>query len=252
MLTKNSKITYKIDICKEAPGYYKVSFTILGMDERFRSSWSDDREKSYTAKNGMVVESAAFPELVETVFLRGTDKDKDNDTACKWFETYESASQYSARVNSALTEWAENWEGFKEKTKSKGLVEIPNRIKYSLERRGTGVVFCIYAMNEKFRATDRLVSYATKNGMTVTSVQSPDMDGGNIIWLRGKERDRDFAPGFRTFKTIKQAKGYITKVNEAIADWAENWEGFKEVKCKHCEELKKENEELKKKVRRGL
>lgn len=98
---------------------------ILEMDERFRN---DDftSAMSYISANGVHIESSSSPNIhwddirdFYSIHLRGYDSPDDYKIVVKYFDNNNDRDKAYDLFVEALKDWAENWEGWKEKKKSK-------------------------------------------------------------------------------------------------------------------------------------
>ena len=102
----HDKISFRIEIKNSN----SVTFEIIDMDERFRSNGV---QKAFTAKNGMIVLSEVSPAMyINGIFLRGTSKTLDRSACNLVFPNYIAASLHVKKIEEALKDWSENWEGW--------------------------------------------------------------------------------------------------------------------------------------------
>lgn len=105
------------------------------------------------------------------------------------------------------------------------------KLKYNLSKFEKALVFQVLEMDERFRSKldDEGISFRTKNGMWVRSVCNPVIDKGEIF-LQGQTTELDGQVTIKHFDTNKQRDKFFDQMQGALADWAENWEGFRESK----------------------
>ena len=91
------------------------------------------------------------------------------------------------------------------------------------------VLFKINYMDERFRSLKGTESkiFVAKNGFEVCSSVYPVLVNYGVR-LMGDDFQRDTRSSSYNCKTQKEAVDYKNKVIEALKDWAENWEGWKE------------------------
>jgi len=219
-----------------------VEFTIMSMDERFRrkKGWG---HSVYVAKNGIRVVGNYRPALYDgEVHLRGLAGNEDFITAKLTFHTVEKADAYCRKIADALNEWAENWEGWEgdsieretneEEKDLYHLVSIRknlnDKIEYTLDfsDEGRTLKFKILAMDERFR---ECADYESSNGFRVSSIACPYLCCDQV-GVRGGNKGSDGVEAMAKFSTAEECGAYAKKVIEALADWAENWPGWKEEK----------------------
>ncbi len=104
-----------------------------------------------------------------------------------------------------------------------------NKLKIRMEVWGTTLVVKILEMDERFRADAASRRFVSKNGITICSSNSPAIDD-SYIYLRGICKHEDAKVFSYTFKTEDKAKISMVKHLNALHEWANNWEGFKEKK----------------------
>lgn len=105
---------------------------------------------------------------------------------------------------------------------------MKDRIKYDLHRYGKTVVLYVHKMDERFRSTGDKKVFVAENGIAVVSHLNVGLYEKEIV-LVGKfieDNDRFFDALF--FNTEAEAIEYMQRANEAIEDWANNWEGWGE------------------------
>jgi hypothetical protein len=104
------KIKYRLEKWEKA-----IVFQILEMDERFRTTEDGpgDGIKYVCKTNDMLVRSSSYPRLeADIIWLRGEDKEDDLDIICRLFDTNKERDIYYSKVQAALNDWANNWEGW--------------------------------------------------------------------------------------------------------------------------------------------
>jgi len=105
---------------------------------------------------------------------------------------------------------------------------METKIRYALFELNGRTVFTIFDMDERFRCKasyDKEKSFTAKNGWKVSSHSRPDIvPATKTIYLRGMARPRD-----REIVILPE-KHYIrhSQIHEALQEWAENWEGWKD------------------------
>lgn len=104
------KLKFKLEVWESI-----VLFQVLEMDERFRSLEGGPSLR-YKASSGLTVVSVCSPGIgSNTIHLRGEDTDDDLKPDTFTFDSPRRAEEYKQKALSALSEWAENWEGFQNK-----------------------------------------------------------------------------------------------------------------------------------------
>ena len=111
------------------------------------------------------------------------------------------------------------------------------RLKYALFRVQTTAVFTIYEMDERFRAqpgNEYGNYYDAKNGISVRSRVCPELEEltRHKIFLRGTDNQADHKVCLLEFDTESDCEKYITRVNEALKEWAERWGGWEQQELK--------------------
>lgn len=105
----NSKIKFKLFNWRN-----RVCFQVMEMDERFRANTSDGLQFS---TDNFTICSKSYPELLSNeIYLHGQDRSEDCFKVFYDFPYEGDAIEYIKKAKAALKDWAENWEGFKEKT----------------------------------------------------------------------------------------------------------------------------------------
>ena len=104
------------------------------------------------------------------------------------------------------------------------------KIAYRLERWETTVIFQVTAMNEAFRRTTSTPHFSAANGVVVKSCGSASIVclSKGVIYLRGKERAADLHVSALMLPSVDKADARVEEIHLALADWAKNWEGFKD------------------------
>lgn len=117
-----SKIKFKLEIWDNS-----VIFKIIDQDKRFIGrnlsyQCKDVKVKINSQQNSKIYFTGNYMEL----FLRGTLDCDTFNTVTYEAENYEEALKIKNLIILAITEWSENWEGFKidAKSKSESIYEI--------------------------------------------------------------------------------------------------------------------------------
>ena len=102
-----------------------------------------------------------------------------------------------------------------------------DKIKYKLTIEGLTLGFQVTEMDERFRneVEGGRISFRSKNNLLIDSYQEPQLRE-NTIYLRGSYRKGDNEICDRVFSNHKTMLEFISNLEIAIDDWAENWEGF--------------------------
>jgi len=105
------------------------------------------------------------------------------------------------------------------------------KLKYTLSKLEKALVFQVLEMDERFRSRADVggILCRAKNEMWVRSMDTPEIRGVEIF-LRGESKEGDDSIEILEFDTNKQRDKIFNRIQEALADWAENWEGFQEDK----------------------
>lgn len=106
------------------------------------------------------------------------------------------------------------------------------KLKIRLEKQGNrAILFEVLEMDERFRSKveDKMKKFEAKNGLKVISSFCPDSNTKEIF-LRGDDNECDDVVCISNCKTIKERDETYDKILEALRDWADNWEGWKEEK----------------------
>jgi len=110
------------------------------------------------------------------------------------------------------------------------------RLKYALFRVQTTAVFTIYEMDERFRAQlgNKYGNYYdAKNGISIKSRVFPELElNRHRVFLRGTDNHADHKVCLLEFNTESDCEKYITRVNEALKEWAECWGGWEQQESK--------------------
>ena len=107
-------------IIEKVPNANQIYFQILEMDERFRQGGGDKLYKNFQSKNGIIINSINFIDVskvgdrISTLCLRGIDTKRDNDA---FIINIKYPEFEISKIKDALSDWSENWKGFKEKPK---------------------------------------------------------------------------------------------------------------------------------------
>jgi len=104
-----------------------------------------------------------------------------------------------------------------------------DKIKYIVTIKGLKLGFQVLEMDERFRneVEGGRVSFLSKNNLLIESYQEPQLRE-NTIYLRGSYRKCDNEICDRVFSNHKTMLEFISNLEIAIDDWAENWEGFQD------------------------
>lgn len=93
-----------------------LAMQVLYMDERFRTTYGQGPIR-YNSVNRLDIRSRCFPCMYPScIDLWGSDKRDDLRVSIREFDSNEERDKYLKRALIALKDWAENWEGFQEKT----------------------------------------------------------------------------------------------------------------------------------------
>jgi len=95
-----------------------IAFEVLEMDERFRYT-NTNAFKSYKClKTGIIINSHYQSEFDngDTVYLRGSERKRDNIVSFKSFLDNEGRDKYIKDLVESLKDWSENWSGWKTKS----------------------------------------------------------------------------------------------------------------------------------------
>jgi len=93
-----------------------IAIQIQEQDERFRGRGT--AHKVFLASNGFAIESSVRPDIeLKKLWLRGESAREDFYVASREFLSDEDRDTFLRRMKGALTEWAEEWEGWGEKKK---------------------------------------------------------------------------------------------------------------------------------------
>lgn len=115
-------------------------------------------------------------------------------------------------------------------------MKTDRKIEYRLERWGKSVLFQVEWMDKRFLWTERGApssrSYRATNGVQVASGAEPELrvEDGKIksIWLQGYIKNARCEIQHVFFHTLTAAAQAKEQIEEALRDWAKNWEGWKE------------------------
>lgn len=100
------------------------------------------------------------------------------------------------------------------------------KIRYHVEVNNNIVEFQVFDMDERFRGTDSEVKeFKASNGILVCSNSYTYLDL-KYISLRGRDKTRDKDCAYIKFASNQDAVNYINEVQDALSDWAYNWEGW--------------------------
>lgn len=102
------------------------------------------------------------------------------------------------------------------------------KVKVGFIRNGKTVAFTVYSMDERFRCDSEIdteMNFKASNGVCVISDKRPELDISSIF-LRGHKKDEDDIVASHKFDTKKDAIEAISKYNEALEEWSNNWEGW--------------------------
>ena len=112
------------------------------------------------------------------------------------------------------------------------------KIKLSIGVWGSQVLIQIHEMDQRFRANPDTPkqSFIASNGFSVFSASSPAInqlkDGyprlSDSLHLWGGKSSVDNVQLSYNFASQEEAKIYVSRLKEALHDWSQNWEGFKE------------------------
>jgi len=129
------------------------------------------------------------------------------------------------------------------------------RLAYTLDILNGSFIFTIHKQHWKFMCEDgdKTVKpfHAAKNGWTIASATYPTIDfRDKIVFLRGSDKTKhsviftqDVQEVTGKSFNLRNSQALILEIEEAIRDWAENWEGWQESSfvCNyaHCSEEEK-------------
>lgn len=101
-----------------------------------------------------------------------------------------------------------------------------NKIKFKLEVKNDAVELTILEMDERFRTTGHTDNlFKASNGLFIASSSQPYISI-DYIYLRGLNRAWDGLTVGLMFASNQIANCFAKKAEEAIKDWAYNWEGW--------------------------
>jgi hypothetical protein len=103
------------------------------------------------------------------------------------------------------------------------------KIKYRLEKWENALVFQVLEMDERFRSGNKGAnSHRRPSRYNVTSYCAPSIIGSEVVHLRGSDKSMDLYISTHTFSSNKERDEYFDEIQDALADWAANWEGWRE------------------------
>ena len=106
------------------------------------------------------------------------------------------------------------------------------KLKYRLEKWEKSLVFQVLWMDERFRSTNELGEnrFRSTQGFSVISGEYRVTIGSNWVSLPGVNALNDLEVGVMSFDSNEERDEHYNKIQEALKDWATNWEGWKEEK----------------------
>jgi len=113
-----------------------------------------------------------------------------------------------------------------------------SKLRYRLFELDGNLVFQVLGMDERFRGgEDDYKVYSASNGWLVESSGYPKISlHSKVIFLRGHDKTLDLdvmvipRSKIRAEYPNESLNKIIEDINQALKEWAENWEGFKEDK----------------------
>lgn len=101
-----------------------------------------------------------------------------------------------------------------------------SHIKYRLWQEGKVVKFQILWMDERFRRGNK---YATSTKMTICSDIHPEINyDAKTLYLQGNSTHANNDIVGNEFGSYQKASKFIADIHQALEEWSNNWEGFKE------------------------
>lgn len=201
--------------------------TILQMDERARKYG-----ELYTASNGFAVVSEAYPDLGDNrLYIRGSSRSRDGETASRSFDTRAEREEHIARMTAALQEWATNAPVFRTTTMS-GTTDGPMITRSFVHADVTFVklerslVMQVTRMDDAFRSTGPAKTFAASNGMKVKSYADLSLSL-DAVSLRGEFEKYDHYVAHRHFSSNTERDTYLACVLAALAEWDTQYEAWK-------------------------
>lgn len=207
--------------------------TILQMDERARKYC-----EAYTASNGFVVVSEAYPMLSEDrLFIRGTSRHKDNEASCTTFNNRTQREEYITRMTAALQEWATNAPVFAGTTDGTVITRSFIHADVTFVTLERALVMQVTRMDDAFRSTGPAKLFRASNGVTIKSYAEPFLSD-DAVSLYGEIRKHDHSAITKEFSSNAERDTYLNRVLAALAEWDTQYEAWKPaaptVCCHHC------------------
>lgn len=233
------KLKYRLEKFEKA-----LVFQVLEMDDRFRCE-KGGFQRVHTAK-GFHVFSDYTPQLSQCdgVYLRGKDEARDLEIQCLNFVTNKDRDEQFDKIQAAIEDWANNWDGFKCDTddsvklirhgeddefigfytlKSHGEV----RLEFTLREYPLSLFFQIHYMDESFRATPenpRVVFSGDR--WDICSASTPHfLPIDSEIFLCGRNKEHDHTPSIKVCD--KSGTWSVDAVKTSLLSdlklWAAEW-----------------------------
>jgi hypothetical protein len=105
------------------------------------------------------------------------------------------------------------------------------KIKFRLEVWENILLFQILEMDERFRcdSTEKdPKQFKARNGVVIASSVVPGLYIGKEVYLHGAHKASNKSAVSINMVSREKAEEYKEEILEALADWAENWEGWSE------------------------
>lgn len=101
------------------------------------------------------------------------------------------------------------------------------KIRYMLLQNGNNVCFTILDMDERFRCRPdgSTITFMNSHGFSISSYSNTELRNKKV-YLRGKNKNKDYDFSFIKLDSYEDAKEYIKNVHRALEEWAEKWEGW--------------------------
>lgn len=109
------------------------------------------------------------------------------------------------------------------------------KLKYRLEIWETTLLFQVLEMDERFRGHNNSENthFTRSVNVKIKSRNHPCLameSDSNILYLQGGITESDLVISQMRFPTKEVARTNFNRIQAALADWAANWEGWKETK----------------------